>query len=121
MSDPDARDDLQRLRDQGLKPVRVLRVECEHNRVLAEVFTINGRLVMELRQTMTGTIEDRTIWVSRGKGLSVWNLEGRPDDATAEASTTTSCCNRTFTAGWLRHELTNGKRKTVLRNDDGRL
>ena len=111
MIDPDARDELQRLRDNGITPVRVLRVECAHNRVLADVFTINGRLVMELRQTLTGTVGDTTVWVRRGDGRSVWNLEGSGDDTTAKASS--SCCARTFTAGWLRHELSTGKRKAV--------
>jgi hypothetical protein len=125
MSDADARDELQRLIDSGVKlsRLRVLRVECEHNKALADVFAVNGRLVLDLRQTMSATIGDtddeQAVWVRRGVGRSQWYLDAADDDTAAQAST--SCCQRTFTAGWLRRQIDTGARRVVMRASDGSL
>ena len=50
MSDAEARDDLRRLMDSGVKLSRltVLTVVCEHGRTLAKVYRVNGRDVLDV-------------------------------------------------------------------------
>lgn len=116
MSDSGARDELHRLLTSGVKVarLRVLRIECEHNRMLAEVARVNGRNLLVLRTTSGGFVGDHA-WTRRGDGMGIFDLDAASDDTTTDVSN--SCCARAFTAAWVRHELSTGRRKAVLRGN----
>ena len=122
MSDAEARDDLRRLIDSGVKLSRltVLTVVCEHGRTLAKVYRVNGRDVLDVHlKPMRATVGDEVLMVRRSGGRALRDLTDVADDVEADAAT--ACCSRTVTTGWLRHEIGTRARRTVLRANDGKV
>lgn len=122
MSDTEARDELRRLIASGVKLSRltVLTVVCEHGKTLAKVYRVNGRDVLDVRlKPMRASAGEDVVMVRRSGGRAVRDLADVDDDTVAEAAT--DCCSRVFTAGWLRHEISSGARRSVRRASDGRV
>jgi len=118
MSDTEVRDALRRLIESGVKLSRltVLTVVCDHGRTLAKVYRVNGCDVLDVHlKPMRATVGDDVVMVRRSGGRALRDLTDVADDVEAHAAT--ECCSRTFTAGWIRHEIHTGSRRTVLRAD----
>lgn len=118
----DARDELRRLLDSGVKVsrLRVLALVCPHDRTLAEILRVNGHHLVYARVTQSATIgnnqtaDEELVMLKRGDGHTVRNLDEMDNDAVADVST--SCCQRQISVGWMRDQLTGVSRRVVVQD-----
>ncbi len=128
--------DLLRLLRSGVRvaQLRVLRVECEHNRKLLEVYRVNGRTALVARPTLwVNPQSDNVPWnappaepatqpvgghMPDRSGDRVMIVEAESGDDLAELHVASSCCTRTITLGWVRRQIDASARRVVLRADE---
>lgn len=118
--------------DSGVRVsrLRVLRVECVHNRRLAEVYRVQAHRIL---------VVHATTWVNPNAHLAAWDATEQTEPVTwptsgskpvrqslpmflnvdsgddlYEVHVASSCCTRTVTLGWIRECLASSARRVVL-------